>query len=153
MTFNYLKSACFTGHRPEKLQRDFSEIRFKLNDAIEDAAANGYTTFISGLARGVDLWAADIVIHKGLQLIAAVPYKGYEIRDAEFGWIYRDVIENADEIHYCSETYSKMSYIIRDHWMVDNSSLVIAVYHGMPGGTEQTLSYAKKTGKNIVYCG
>ena len=50
------------------------------------------------------------------------------------------------------EKYSKISYIIRDQWMVNNSNLVIAVYHGVPGGTEQTLAYAKKTGKDILYC-
>lgn len=152
MSFDRYNTACFTGHRPEKLNCNFSEIRYQIEDSIDCAVSKGYTTFISGLARGVDLWAADIVMHKGLKLVAAVPFKGYKICDSEFSWLLRDVLENADEVHYCSEKYSKISYIIRDQWMVNNSNLVIAVYHGVPGGTEQTLAYAKKTGKDILYC-
>ena len=35
--------------------------------------------------------------------------------------------------------------------MIDHSDLLIAVYNGRPGGTAQTVNYAKQTGREIVY--
>ena len=52
---------CFTGHRPEKLQCEESEARALLVVHIRSAYSHGFTTFISGMAQGIDLWAADRV--------------------------------------------------------------------------------------------
>ena len=48
-----LHRCCFTGHRPEKLFLIDSEIIKALEKAISKAVADGFTTFISGMARGV----------------------------------------------------------------------------------------------------
>lgn len=53
---------CFTGHRPEKLTRQKEEICEDLEKEIRRALADGMNVFISGMARGVDLWAAQIVL-------------------------------------------------------------------------------------------
>lgn len=53
---------CFTGHRPEKLKQSESVIVKSLETAIKDAIADGKNVFISGMARGVDIWAAEIVL-------------------------------------------------------------------------------------------
>ena len=45
---------CFTGHRPEKLKRTEDEIKKGLEEAILKAVSDGYTMFITGMARGVD---------------------------------------------------------------------------------------------------
>mgnify|MGYP002508193063 CR=1 FL=1 len=47
------------------------------------AIADGFQTFISGMARGVDLWAAEIVLElrdegAAIRLICASPYTGFE---------------------------------------------------------------------------
>lgn len=39
----------------------------------------------------------------------------------------------------------------RNRYMVDNSSIVIAVYNGGKGGTFNCLSYAHKEGRTIYY--
>ena len=49
---------CFTGHRPEKLKIAEDEVIKSLKKEIRTAIADGFQTFISGMARGVDLWAA-----------------------------------------------------------------------------------------------
>ena len=56
------KSCCFTGHRPEKL--NISEFKTKrlLKTAINNAIEKGYTVFYSGMARGIDMWGAEIVL-------------------------------------------------------------------------------------------
>ena len=38
----------------------------------------------------------------------------------------------------------------RNRYMVDNSDIVIAVWDGTPGGTENTVRYAEKLGRKIL---
>ena len=56
-----LHRCCFTGHRPEKISATEEAVKAWLEEKIDQAIADGYTTFISGCAMGVDLWAAHIV--------------------------------------------------------------------------------------------
>ena len=53
---------CFSGHRPEKMLFPESIVKAALARSIQTALADGFTVFISGMARGVDLWAAELVI-------------------------------------------------------------------------------------------
>ena len=55
-------TCCFTGHRPEKLQVPEEMVIEKLDAAIQDAIRSGYRIFISGMAKGVDIWAAELVL-------------------------------------------------------------------------------------------
>ena len=50
---------CFTGHRPEKLQEPEDAVTAALEKEIRQAIADGFNVFITGMARGVDIWAAD----------------------------------------------------------------------------------------------
>ena len=145
-----IATCCFTGHRPEKLNVPEKIVIRKLKDAIEDAYADGFTNYISGMSRGVDLWAADLVIelrkeYQNVKLICAVPYEGFEkewsqgLQDR-----YQEILLAADEVHYICENYSRGSYQKRNEWMIDHASMVIAGYTGAKGGTRNTLEYAKK---------
>ena len=49
-----LHRACFTGPRPEKLERMQWLIKHDLKKEILRAIDDGITVFISGMARGVD---------------------------------------------------------------------------------------------------
>ncbi len=53
---------CFTGHRPESLKRSEKEITVDLEAEIRMAVKEGYNVFISGMARGVYILAAEIVL-------------------------------------------------------------------------------------------
>ena len=53
---------CFTGHRPEKLQEPEDAVTAALEKEIRQAIADGFNVFITGMARGVDIWAAEIVL-------------------------------------------------------------------------------------------
>lgn len=147
---------CFTGHRPEKLNISEQEIKSKLNDAIDSAICDGFTTFISGMARGVDMWAAEIVLSKriensSLRLICESPFKG-----VERSWNlleqkrYNNIIKNADSVVYLSEHYYHGCFQIRNCHMVNNSSRVISVYTGECGGTHYTVKYAQKRNIQVI---
>lgn len=142
------RCCCFTGHRPEKLIRSEREIRSDLEIEIRNAIDNGYTTFISGMARGVDIWAAEIVLQlrdKGCQihLTCAIPYEGVETSwTADWQQRYRSVLQSADAVNYVCVSRCRGCYHIRNRWLVDHSSRIIAVCNGQPGGTRNTIDYA-----------
>ena len=54
-----LRRVCFTGHRPEKLNRSEKSVLGGLETAIQQAMPMEAMFFISGMARGVDIWAAE----------------------------------------------------------------------------------------------
>lgn len=141
---------CFTGHRPEKLKQSESVIVKALETAIKEAIADGKNVFISGMARGVDIWAAEIVLRlrnegQNVKLICASPYDGFERGwSAEWQQRYNTVLEAADLVRFICPGYSRACFQIRNEWMVDHSSLVIAVFNGQPSGTKNTIDYAKR---------
>ena len=154
-----LHRCCFTGHRPEKLTCTEAEIVADLEKEIRIAIADGYTTFISGMARGVDIWAAEIILRLRsdgypVRLICASPFEGFE-RSWSIDWQkrYTAVLRAADLVKYICPGYSRACFQIRNEWMVDHSAKVIAVYNGEPGGTRNTINYAKNKNVQVVDCG
>ena len=154
-----LKRCCFTGHRPEKLGCGEAEAVARLDTAIQDAYAFGYRTFISGMARGVDIWAAEIVLsmrktHPDIHLICALPHPDFESRwGADWQERYRAILFHADLIKTICPSFSMGAYQKRNECMVDHSSRVIGFYNGAPGGTANTIKYATKRGADIVIIG
>lgn len=77
---------CFTGHRPEKIGVSEQTVVKALENEIRQAIDDGFNVFITGMAQGTDIWAAEIIIHlrktEGipLKLIAASPFDGFEQR-------------------------------------------------------------------------
>lgn len=51
-----LRRCCFTGHRASKLDESEAQVRKWLEDRIDEAVAEGKTTFLTGMGMGVDLW-------------------------------------------------------------------------------------------------
>lgn len=154
---NRPKCCCFTGHRENKLKRSEKEILEDLKQAINQAIDDGYTTFITGMAYCVDIWAGELVLKKrfwnrNIKLIAAIPFAGFESRwNDRWKDRYHKLLNKADEVHYICDGYSKYAYQKRNEWMVDRSTRVIAVYNGEPSGTGNTINYAKKAGVPAVY--
>lgn len=140
---------CFTGHREHKLKRPEEEIRKELEKAVGQAIEDGYTTFITGMATGTDIWAGEIVLqmkkhYPDLKLIAVVPYKGFEKNwDKSSQERYYNLLTHADLVQYICPHYTHYVFQIRNEWMVDRSSRVIAVYNGEAGGTRNTIRYAR----------
>lgn len=145
-----LSRCCFTGHRPEKLSVSETVVKNGLKKEILKSEEEGFTTFISGMSRGVDIWAAEIVLelkknNHDIKLVCASPFKGFEKNwDNKWKTAYRKIMESADLVHFVCDKYSIDSYQKRNIWMVDRCSKVIAVSEGQKGGTHNTLSYALK---------
>ena len=146
---------CFTGHRPEKMKMDERAVCAALERAIDGAIADGFTTFITGMSRGVDIWAGEIVLRKrdentSLHLICACPHPDFEKRWPVV-WQHRfhDVLGRADIVRTICPAFSIDAYQIRNQWMVDRVSRVIAIYNGAAGGTKNTIEYAQSKGVTV----
>lgn len=144
-----LHRCAFTGHRPERLRGMEAEIIAGLRKEILVAIEDGYTTFVTGCSRGVDLWAASIVLelrrtNKSLRLICAVPFEGFESKWPP-DWIkhYKMVRKQADWVEIISQSYFADVYQKRNEWMVRRSTRLIAVFDGLPSGTKNTIDFAK----------
>ncbi len=148
---------CFTGHRPEKLSLPEREVKAGIEKEIRLAIADGINVFITGMAPGVDIWAAEVVLElrekEGLplKLIAASPHPGFENRwSIEWQKRYAAVMTKADFIKEVCTHYSRGCYQIRNEWMIDHSARVIAVWNGSPSGTKNTVMYAKRKGVPVI---
>ena len=150
------KTCCFTGHRPQFFPWGGNtgdpaavKILHALESEILQAIADGYTTFLYGGALGVDTWAAEIVLRLReelpLTLIAALPFPGYNADVTENS--YRQTIAASDRI-LCVEPVRRMAALaVRDRYMVDHSSRLIAVYDErsqIHSGTWRALCYAQE---------
>ena len=151
------KRCCFTGHRPGKLKQSETEIKAALSEAIDQAIQRGFRTFITGMAQGVDLWAAELVVERkqtnpDLHLICAIPHPGFEHSwSCDWQKRYHDVLDSADLSRIISPHFSMSCYQKRNMWMVDHSSLLIAAFNGEPGGTRNTIQYAQQTCVETIF--
>ena len=147
---------CFTGHRPEKLSRDERIIKKDLENQIYRAIADGLHVFITGMARGVDIWAAETVLRvrntgEAIRLICACPYQGFEQGwGKEWQEQYRKILAAADLVKYISPSYSRSCFQIRNEWMVNHAARVIAVFNGEKRKKKNTIDYARKVGVPVI---
>ena len=157
-------TACFTGHRPQTItylwdetSAQSLELKSKLEKAIIYLIDNkGVTHFISGMALGVDMIAAEIVLelkskYPEIKLECALPCEtqasrwSVKYRDRYFNIIQMSDKETLLQTHYTADCMHK-----RNRYMVDHSDYVIAVWDGSPSGTGKTVMYAKENNKAIL---
>ena len=147
--------AAFTGHRTKKLLGCWEESGPKYDKICEqiEKALNEIhpVKAISGMALGIDQWAANICIKLGIPLIAAIPFIGQERRwPAEKQSTYHKLLLlAAEQIIVCEGPYASWKMQKRNEWMVDNCSILIAVHNGSSGGTANCLKYAAKIGREV----
>ena len=156
MTDSINSSVCFTGHRtinPNKLQA----VKEKLYYTIMKLYNEGHRTFLCGMAIGFDLLAAELLIelketYKDIIIIACIPFIGQESRfsptDQER---YNKVINAVDSKAIIARTFSKQSYLLRNIFMLEHSSIVVAYFDTniKKGGTFFTYNKAIKMGKEV----
>lgn len=139
------KTCCVTGHREYPAERE-EWIRERLYDEVGRAISEGFTTFISGFADGVDLVFAEIVAeykeqNPNIFLEAALPYrKRINSPNPKF----QKLIKKTSGISVSSEEYHKDCYLVRNRYMVQQSQRLIAVYDPEKpnSGTGSTMRYA-----------
>ncbi len=149
---NQNKTCAFTGHRI--LYKNFDEK--KVEKKILSVVKEGYKVFLCGMALGFDLTCAKIIIKLkekfDVKLVACIPCvnqdKGYNLKQKEE---YAEILSKADEKIVLEQNYTPTCMQKRNKFMVDNSSLVIAYLCQERGGTVNTVNYAIKQNKQVIY--
>lgn len=128
------------------------EAREALCAEIRRLAQEGYTTFLSGMAEGFDLAAAEAVValrDEGLkvQLVAVIPFATQSSSFSEENRArFRRILAEADEVILLASSYHRGCYQQRNDFLVDHASALVAWYDGSRGGTQYTFLRAMKRG-------
>jgi uncharacterized phage-like protein YoqJ len=152
-----------TGHRPTKLL--VQDAQFKEELAARNAALEANTRamlkwalnslgaqqLITGMALGVDQWAAEEAIALKLPFIAAIPCRnqdrfwGHEAQKR-----YSDLMKHAARVTYVTEKeYEAGCMQLRNEWMVNHAHMVVAVFDGTAGGTANCVRYALEQKRRV----
>jgi uncharacterized phage-like protein YoqJ len=146
----------FTGHRPDKLGgyklpnptynylcSEIERILLELNPE----------KVISGMALGIDQWAAYIAYKLKIPFTAAVPFAGQEKAWPKHSQsAYHTLLNKASTITLVSEGgYTAQKMQIRNEWMVDRCNTLIGVWDGSSGGTCNCIKYAEGVGREIIH--
>lgn len=159
-----MKVCAFTGHRPksfpwgyEESARDCLLLKEVLEAQITALAEQGVTDFLSGMAQGVDLWSSQIVLdlqkkNPALKLHCVLPCKGQDSKwTASAQERYRSILAQANEVVYVGQEYNRDCMLKRNRYLVDHSSILLAVYNGTwRSGTGATVRYAQKLNREII---
>ena len=156
-------TCCFTGHRPDKLPwGDWEkapacqDLKRRLNQAVESAYADGCRHFICGMALGCDMYFAAAVIalrrrYHDVTLEAAIPCASQAARwNAAQRALYDLMLAECDEVSILQHGYTPDCMQARNKYMVDSSTVLLACFDGRPGGTMNTILYARRQGVQTV---
>ena len=128
----FISRACaFTGHRPQKLPWRNDEtapgcvaLKETLTTQITALVEDGYTEFLTGMAEGVDLWAAQIVLalrvaNPSLRLHCILPCVEQSAKwSVALQKQYRAILEQADSIIFVNRANKKNCMLERNHFLV-----------------------------------
>lgn len=157
------KSVAFTGHRPEKLHgydptaQGNRAMLWRLRHTIEAMIIDGARVFISGMALGIDMWAARIVLalknkYPDVQLHAYIPCANHTKmwrQSSKDEW--QSIIDQADSVVYVSkEEYTPHCMNNRNRAMIRDADVMIAVWDGTNGGTGNCVRDARKVNRPII---
>jgi uncharacterized phage-like protein YoqJ len=136
----------FTGHRPDKLGGyRWSHIQEFVCRALRWRLIRLRPALcISGMALGVDQWAASICCELGLPWDAYVPFLGQESAwPADSQREYSRLLKLARRVQVCSPgEYSAKKMQWRNMAMVNECDVLLAVWDGSDGGTANCVRYA-----------
>lgn len=151
-------TCCFTGHR--KIPRDETQnIAARVKEHILALYRQYINTFLCGGALGFDLLAAKTVLELKAQgfeltLIMVLPCKDQaKYWNPQEALEYNSVLQQADEVFYLCETYTKSCMQKRNRIMVENACCCLAYLTKDRSGTSATVNYARKLGLTIINIG
>lgn len=144
----------FTGHRPDKLggwnpeHPVVSRVKTVIRKFLVDTRP---AHVISGMAQGVDQWAAQEANGLGIPFIAALPCD-----EMDAPWRlpakrrFHELLALARQVVVVSPgPYKPWKMQRRNEWMVDNCDVLAAVWDGSTGGTANCVDYAHSVERDI----
>lgn len=158
-------TCCFTGHRPKDLSFGHDEsaplcvaLKQRLYALVlELIEQRGISHFITGMAMGIDSFAAEAVLqakqlHPAIRLEAALPFPDHSRSWPEPHRLrHLAILEQCDLVTPVSPGYTPYCFHQRNRYMLAQAGTLLAVWNGADhGGTFYTLSLARKQKKDVV---
>lgn len=161
------KHSCYiTGPEPSGLPWGHDEsgpeclrMEVKLYCAMEEMRLRGVNNFISGMARGVELWAAEIVMdmkraypQENIRLIAVLPFEEHARRwSAGYRERYDKLLAQTDAQTVLHARYQVGCTQECLRYMTERAAHMIAVYDGRQRNrTRYALDYARSRCPDIL---
>ncbi len=156
-------TVAFTGYRPDKMpftesdtDATYRAFRESLSAVISRLLERGATHFISGVAMGFDIWAAEEILKEkkktpSIHLECAIPFPAQaDTWQKDYKKRREKILKEADESVTLSKEYTKECFFVRNRYMVDKSDVVVCAYDGQRGGTAYTVNYALEKKKIVI---
>ena len=144
----------FTGHRPDKLggyqipNPTYIKVCHSITEALQELKPE---KVITGMALGIDQWAAACAYRLKIPYLAAIPFEGQEKawpqKSQDAFRLLRKLA--AEEVIVSEGGYSPAKMQVRNEWMVNHCDLLIAVWDGSKGGTGNCVEFAESIGRKI----
>lgn len=159
------KCCCFSGHRSFQFSFGYDgenekciQLKEELKKEIIRVRHKGINVFYTGMAQGVDIWCAQIVLElkrqepqARLHLIAVVPYEGQADRwSVEYRERYFDTLAECDNVITLQSRYSPDCFKKRNEYLITHSGHLIAVCDERKSGTRSTVELAVKRRLEVV---
>jgi uncharacterized phage-like protein YoqJ len=142
-----------TGHRPGTLggySEQAQDRRYKV--AYDWLKRNQPGVVISGMALGWDQAVAQACTDIKIPWYAYVPFEGQErMWPAQSQLYYRNLLTMAAKtVHCCPPGYEAWKMQKRNERMVDDATVLLALWSGSPGGTSNCIKYAQTKQRQII---
>lgn len=136
----------FTGHR-DAAAVDKDRLAF----VVKQLYTEGYRTFMSGMAEGFDMFAAEVVLAlkdelPEIKLLCVIPFEGHISKVGSANrQRYNAICASADEVITLAPEYHEKAYYERNDYLVDSADAMICYYSGKRrSGTGYTVTAALK---------
>ena len=143
-----MKACCGFGHR-----NVFENISSKLDNAVEEAIAQGCEIFYTGAMGVFDSLFSSAVrsakkVYPHIKLIGVKPYFTNDINTDKdyYAALYDDIII-PDEL---AGIHPKAAIKARNRWMIDNSDIVLIYTVRNFGGAYEAKRFAERNGKRLI---
>ena len=142
-----MKACCGFGHR-----NVFENISSKLDNAVEEAIAQGCEIFYTGAMGDFDSLFSSAVrsakkVYPHIKLIGVKPYFTNDINtDKDYYTALYDDIIIPDEL---AGIHPKAAIKARNRWMIDNGDIVLIYTVRNYGGAYEAKRYAERIHKSI----
>lgn len=143
-----------TGHRPDKLGgwRPGNPVQRKVRAALHDALVElRPAMLLTGMALGVDQWAAETCLDLHIPYTAVIPFEGQArpwppASQRQYQFL---VAHAAERVVVCEGEFKPWKLQRRNEWVVDRCALLLAVWDGSRGGTGNCVAYAESVQREI----
>lgn len=148
-----------TGHRPHKLG-GYDDSKNK-SSSIKDVLRDYFTQtkpscVVSGMALGVDQWAAEVALELGIKVLALVPCIAQDAKwppssKKKYVELLQKIKAAGGEVEFVTnETYTPSCMHVRNQRIVDYSTHMLAVWDRSWGGTGGCVRLAKQAKRPVT---